>query len=168
MTGLEAADTVTIRPFHLEDQSAVRALILAGLEEHWGVLDLTKNPDLDDIAASYGDAIFLTAWIGDQLVGTGALVHEAEGVARIVRMSVTGSMRRRGVGKALLARLCKEAETAGYRQIVLETTSEWQDAIVFYTRFGFRVIGAWDGDTHFVLNLESPVAMTGDGSCQGE
>ena len=143
-----------IRPFRPEDQGAVKALILAGLEAHWGALDLTKNPDLDDIATAYSDAIFLTAWSGERLVGTGALVHEAEGIARIARMSVAADMRRRGVGKALLARLCEEAETAGYRQIVLETTSAWQDAIAFYTRFGFRVIGAWDGDTHFVLDLE--------------
>lgn len=155
MIGLEFVDSVTIRPFQSKDQGAVKALILAGLEEHWGVLDLTKNPDLNDIAASYGDAIFLTAWSGDRLVGTGVLVHEAEGVARIVRMSVAADMRRRGVGKALLARLCEQAEAAGYRQIVLETTSEWQDAIAFYMRFGFRVIGAWDGDTHFVLDLLS-------------
>jgi len=147
---------MTIRPFRHEDQGAVKALILAGLEEHWRVLDLTKNPDLDDIAASYGDAIFLTVWIGDRLIGTGALVHETEGVTRIVRMSVAADMRRRGVGKALLARLCEEAQAAGYRQIVLETTSEWQDAIAFYTRFGFRVIGAWDGEAHFALDLPSP------------
>ena len=156
MIGLEPVDSVTIRPFRPDDQVAVKALILAGLEEHWGVLDLTKNPDLNDIAASYGDAIFLTAWIGDRLIGTGALVHEAEGVARIVRMSVAGHVRRRGVGKALLARLCEEAETAGYRRIVLETTSDWEDAVAFYTRHSFRVISAWDGDTHFVLDLPSP------------
>jgi GNAT superfamily N-acetyltransferase len=146
-------DSVTIRPFQPEDQRAVEALILAGLEEHWGVLDLTKNPDLNDIAASYGDAVFLTAWSGERLVGTGALVHEAEGVARIVRMSVAADMRRCGVGRALLARLCEAAETAGYRQIVLETTSEWQDAVAFYTRSGFRITGAWDGDTHFVVEI---------------
>lgn len=156
MTGLEAVDAVTIRPFCPEDQGVVKALILAGLEGHWGVLDLTKNPDLNDVAISYGDAIFLTAWIEDQLVGTGALIREAEGVGRILRMSVAKHVRRRGVGKAMLARLCREAEIAGCRQIVLETTSEWEDAITFYTHFGFRVIGAWDGDTHFVLNLESP------------
>ncbi|MBN2391171.1 MAG: GNAT family N-acetyltransferase [Anaerolineae bacterium] len=146
-------DSVTIRSFHPEDQGAVKALILAGLEEHWGVLDLTKNPDLNDIAASYGDAVFLTAWSGERLVGTGALVHEAEGVARIVRMSVAVDMRRCGVGRALLARLCEEAQSAGYRRIVLETTSEWRDAIAFYARFGFRITGAWDGDTHFVVDL---------------
>ena len=133
-------DAVAIRPFQPEDQGVVKALILAGLEQHWGVLDLTKNPDLDDIAASYGDALFLTAWIGDRLVGTGALIREADGVARIVRMSVAADIRRRGVGKALLARLCENAEIAGYRQIVLETTSEWQDAVAFYARFGFRVL----------------------------
>jgi GNAT superfamily N-acetyltransferase len=154
MTGSDAVDAVTIRPFHPEDQGAVKALILAGLKEHWGMLDLTKDSDLNDIAGSYGDATFLTAWIEDQLVGTGALIHEAEGVGRIVRMSVAKPMRRCGIGKVVLMCLCQAAETAGYRQIVLETTSDWEDAIAFYTRFGFRVLDAWDGDTHFVLDLE--------------
>lgn len=155
MIGLEFVDSVTIRPFQSKDQGAVKALILAGLEEHWGVLDLTKNPDLNDIAASYGDAIFLTAWSGDRLVGTGVLVHEAEGVARIVRMSVAADMRRRGVGRAILRALCQHAKGAGYSQIVLETSSTWEDAIIFYERFGFRRIGTWDGDTYFVLDAIS-------------
>jgi GNAT superfamily N-acetyltransferase len=156
MTGSDSVDAITIRPFRLEDQGAVKALILAGLEEHWGTLDLTKNPDLNDIADSYGEGTFLTAWNGDQLVGTGALIREAEGIGRIVRMSVAKHMRRRGIGQAILAHLCRIAETAGYRQIVLETTSEWEDATAFYARFGFRTVDARNGDTHFVLNLESP------------
>lgn len=155
MTGLEIADAVTIRPFLPEDQGAVKALILAGLEERWGVLDLTKNPDLDDIAVSYGDAAFLTAWLGDRLVGAGALVRETEGVARIVRMSVAKSMRHRGIGRAILRALCDHAKGAGYAKIVLETTSTWEDAITFYERCGFRRIGTWDGDTHFVLDAIS-------------
>ncbi|HNT75804.1 MAG TPA: GNAT family N-acetyltransferase [Anaerolineae bacterium] len=143
---------LTLRPFCPADQDAVKALILAGLVEHWGFLDPTLNPDLNDIAASYADAVFLTAWLDAELVGAGALIHEAEGVARIVRMSVAREKRRIGIGQAILRQLCKYARSAGYRQIVLETTSTWEDVIAFYERFGFRRIGAWDGDTHFVLD----------------
>lgn len=144
---------LTIRPFCPADQEAVKALILAGLREHWGVLDPALNPDLNDIAASYADAVFLTAWVGDDLVGVGALIHEAAGVARIVRMSVARERRRLGVGQAILRQLCEHARSAGYCRVVLETTSTWDDAIAFYERFGFRRIGTWDGDTHFALAL---------------
>ena len=151
------SNDVAIRPFRPEDQEAAQALILAGLEEHWGFLDPTKNPDLDNIASTYADGTFLLAWQGDELVGTGALVREdgEEGVARIVRMSVAAHLRRRGIGTLILRRLCEHARRAGYRRLVLETTSTWDDVITFYTRNGFRVVGSWDGDTHFVLDLKT-------------
>ncbi len=148
-----------IRPFSSEDQEAAQRLILAGLAERWGFLDPTKNPDLADIAQTYGDGVFLTAWLEDggaaamTLVGTGALIHEEEAVARIVRMSVARSLRRQGIGRALLERLLVHAREAGYRRVVLETTSTWSDAVAFYEQHGFRRIGEWDGDTHFSLDL---------------
>lgn len=150
---------VQIHRFRVEEQEAAKALILAGMEEHWGVIDPTLNPDLDDIATSYQKGTFLTAWSNNALVGTGALIPENVealaniSAARIVRMSVAKHLRRQGVGRAILKQLYEYAKAAGYAQIVLETTSTWEDAIAFYTRFGFRPIGSWDGDTHFVLDL---------------
>jgi GNAT superfamily N-acetyltransferase len=146
---------ITVHPFRPEDQAAAQALILAGLEEHWGYIDPTKNPDLDDIDSTYAHATFLVAWQGDVLIGTGALIRDGDGVARIVRMSVAKRARRQGVGTLILERLCERARALGYRQIVLETTSTWEDAIAFYERNGFRVTGSRDGDTHFVLDLAS-------------
>ncbi len=147
-------NTIVLRPFCPKDQAAAQRLILAGLEERWGYLDPTKNPDLDDIASTYANSTFLVAWRGDELVGTGALVHEARGIARIVRMSVAAPMRRRGIGALILQRLCEQAQTDGYRQIVLETTSTWDDAITFYQRRGFRIVAFRDGDTHLLLDLD--------------
>jgi len=144
---------ISIRPFRPQDQAAAKSLILAGLEEHWGVLDPTLNPDLDDIAASYDQDVFVLAWRDEQLVGTGALIREAEGVARIVRMSVARELRRLGIGSLMLDYLLQQACTAGYRQIVLETTSTWEDAIAFYQRHGFEVVGERDGDSHFMRDL---------------
>ncbi len=144
---------IDIRPFEASHQQAARDLILAGLVEHWGFLNPSANPDLDDIARNYRGADFLLAWAGDALVGVGALIHEGEGVARIVRMSVAKLARRQGVGSCLLAALLAAARVHGYRQVVLETTSTWTDAISFYRRHGFRVLGAQDGDTHFVIDL---------------
>ena len=131
----------------------VKALILANLVEYWGFLDTSKNPDLNDIAHSYAGAVFLTAWLDGELAGTGALIPEAEGVTRIVRMSVARQHRRRGIGRAILQELCACAREDGCHQVVTETTSTWDGAIAFYKRAGFRVIGTWDGDTHFVLEL---------------
>ncbi len=47
------AQQISIKPFESEDQEAVQSLILAGLAEHWGEIDPTLNPDLNDIGAYY-------------------------------------------------------------------------------------------------------------------
>lgn len=144
-----------IRLFRPEDQPAVRQLILAGLAEHWGVLDPALNPDLADIATIYGQAVFLVAFVGPQLVGTGALIPERAGVGRIVRMSVAHHWRRQGVGRQVLAELLRRAVPAGYGQIVLETTATWSEAIAFYRNNGFKEVGVWEGEMHFVRELGS-------------
>ena len=144
---------IEIRSFRRQDQQRVRDLIQQGLGEHFGWIDETANPDLDDIAATYGDEVFLVAWRGDELVGTGALVREAEGVGRIVRMSVAGEYQRRGIGTRILDRLIEAARDRDYRRVVLETTETWDEVIAFYTRYGFGLVEHRDGDAHFVLEL---------------
>jgi putative acetyltransferase len=149
----EPTDDTVLRLLRPEDQAAVRSLVLAGLREHWGSIDPSKNPDLGDIASAYADATFLTAWAGHELVGTGALVEESDGVARIVRMSVAAHVRRRGLGRLLLDELCKQARASGHRRVVLETTETWGDVMAFYESCGFHVVGRRDGDVHMALDL---------------
>lgn len=144
---------LVIQPFRPCDQAAARRLILDGLRERWGELDETKNADLDDIADYYDDGFFLVACLRDEVIGTGALIPEAAGVGRIVRMSVARTLRRQGVGRKILAALLEQAQAAGYRRVVLETTATWKDAIAFYSRHGFQTVGVRDGDMHFVREL---------------
>jgi len=146
-------DEVRIRSFQPEDQTAVKTLILAGLVEHWGFLDPTLNPDLNDIAISYADCIFLVATVNNQIVGTGALIPEKTGVGRVVRMSTNKQFRRQGIGYIVLDALCKAAKNAGYNALVCETTSTWQNVIIFYLKYGFQKIGEWDDDIHFRLSI---------------
>lgn len=142
-----------IRPFVAADQEAARRLILTGLGEHFGFIDETLNPDIDDIAGNYlapGHA-FIIAEINGQIVGTGALISEGEQTGRIVRMSVARAMRRAGIGQALMARLMDIARERGWSRLVLETNIGWDDAVGFYRRCGFREHQRTDGLTHMVL-----------------
>jgi hypothetical protein len=68
---------ITIRPFEARDQQAARQLILSGLGEHFGYIDESLNPDLDEIMANYVTAghVFIVAHSGEQLLGTGALYN---------------------------------------------------------------------------------------------
>lgn len=152
-------DDLEIRPFVREDRAAVRGLILAGLRERWGRLDPDMNPDLEDIARCYAEATFLVAALAegpsDRLVGTGALVRESEGVGRVVRMAVAADYRRLGIGRALLDALLAAARERGFRRVVLETTDTWQEAIAFYRRCGFRVVGHSRGEVHMSMEVRT-------------
>ena len=105
---------INILPFQPEDQTEAKNLVLAGLSEHWGTLDPGKNPDLNDIGLTYANAVFLIAWRGKKIIGTGALVPKSIATAEIVRMSVVAEMRRNGIGGMILQRLCENAKSKGY------------------------------------------------------
>lgn len=68
MTIRTPQSAIRIRDFQVDDQSPARALILAGLREHWGEdFDPAQNPDLDDIGVFFpipippkGDILCLT------------------------------------------------------------------------------------------------------------
>jgi GNAT superfamily N-acetyltransferase len=151
-----------IVPFQPENQAAVKRLILAGLTEHWGQLDPTKNPDLDDIGATYAHATFLVAWWHGTIVGTGALLPRSAHSAEIVRMSVAAHMRRHGIGTRLLQRLVAHAQARGYRRLILETTATWHEVIAFYQRNGFQITHCRDGDVYFRLDLVDPAGQHAD------
>jgi putative acetyltransferase len=148
---------ITLLRFQPADQAAVKELILAGLTEHWGRLDPSKNPDLEDMAVTYEGAVFLVARHQDRIIGTGALVPRQDGTAEVVRMSVAADWRRKGIGRMILQALVDRARQAGFRRIILETTETWQEVIAFYLRFGFRITHYKDGDVYFDLDLiDSP------------
>ncbi|MBE2224054.1 MAG: GNAT family N-acetyltransferase [Anaerolineae bacterium] len=142
------------RPFSPTDQAAAKQLILAGLAEHWGELDLSLNPDLNDIQASYVDkgGVFIVVEAENgKLIGTGALLPEGENAARILRVSVHQDYRRMGLGRALTAELIEAAHHAGYAKILVETTETWEPAIRLYQDFGFTEVDRYGGDVHMEL-----------------
>jgi GNAT superfamily N-acetyltransferase len=147
--------TVSIRPFTTADQGAVRALVLAGLQDHWGTLDPTLNPDLNDIAGWYAslDGYTVVAEIDDHIVGTGTMHRADERTGVLVRMSVSRDQRGKGIGKALVTALAEAARSRGYSRLICETTDTWQDAIALYRATGFTIFDQRDGDYHFEMPL---------------
>jgi putative acetyltransferase len=146
---------VIIRAFEPRDQAAARQLILTGLGEHFGWIDETCNPDLDDITANYVELshVFLVAEIGGELVGTGGLIVEREGVGRIVRMSVSRTHRRAGIGQALVARLLDAARQRGFAQVMASTSPNWKDAVGLYEHCGFVECRRDDVSVYFLCTL---------------
>jgi len=124
------------------------------LADHWGELDPTLNPDLNDIAESYRDALFLVAKQNGRVVGCGALVPHDADTAEVKRMSVAAELRRQGLGRRILMALCEQARARGFQRIILETTKTWDEVIAFYRAFGFQITHHRDGDVYFELDLE--------------
>src|SRR4051812_31186632 len=79
------------------------------------------------------------AW-QDAAVGCGA-VALFDGYAEVKRMYTREAVRRRGVGKALLARIEREVRDAGKPLLRLETGTEQAAAIRLYEGYGFRRCG---------------------------
>jgi GNAT superfamily N-acetyltransferase len=153
---VNAMDEWIIRPFHADDQCAARALILSGLGEHFGFIDETLNPDLDDISAHYVQPglYFVVAQAGQRLIGTGALMWLDAQTAQMVRVSVHPDMRKRGLGRAIVAYLVDIARQRRMRRVQVETNLDWYDAIRLYEHHGFHEYDRDDVSVYLALELD--------------
>ena len=147
------ADVLTLRPATRDDLSAVDALLAR------------SYPRL--LAADYPPSVLVTAvpliararpellvsgsyWIaldaGGRVVGAGGWTPAAPQPAALsdagtghVRHVVTDAGRvRQGIGRALMARVMRQAQEAGMRQLDCLST---RTAVPFYAALGFRVLG---------------------------
>ncbi|MBK9051502.1 MAG: GNAT family N-acetyltransferase [Chloroflexi bacterium] len=147
-----------IRPFTPADQSAARQLILAGLGQHFGWIDESRNPDLDDLQRHYLDQghLFVVAEKQGVIVGTGALKGETPGVSRMVRISVSLAHQRQGIGRQLVTHLMQQAWARGDQRIVVETNLDWWDAIGLYHSLGFSQYDQDEESVHLHLYNSVP------------
>ena len=148
---------VTILPAHPPEYAAVKALINQGLIQRWGTYDTSFNPDLGHFSNFYQSkqAVVLVAKLASPIVGCGMLMKDPEIVGRIVRMTVCEDRQRSGIGRKILDALLAAAQSAGYREVLLETTLTWQSAVAFYTACGFAPVKTENGDQHFRRVIDS-------------
>jgi GNAT superfamily N-acetyltransferase len=128
-------------------------LILRGLGEHFGEVNESLNPDLDDIGETFAPGYFVVARSGNVLVGTGGFLPRSESTAQIHRVSVAPALRRGGIGSAIVADLLAVARTRGFERVILETTETWSEVVSFYRRLGFQPRERRDGDLYLSLDL---------------
>ena len=94
--------------------------------------------DLDRLRAP--EITFWSAWLGETLVGCGALKELAPDHGEIKSMHTAAAHRGKGVAARLLERILEEARARAYRRVSLETgTMEgFAPARALYSRYGFR------------------------------
>jgi putative acetyltransferase len=95
---------------------------------------------LDPSEVADGHGAFLVAFAGDEPAGCGAVRTLEPTTAEIKRMYVVPTMRRRGVGRAMLAALIEEARMLGVTRVVLETGTRQTEALALYEQAGFTPI----------------------------
>ncbi|MEZ4496240.1 MAG: GNAT family N-acetyltransferase [Thermomicrobiales bacterium] len=132
----------------------MRALVLAGLGEHWGAIDESLNPDLDDITGVYHEAgaAIVVAECDGELVGCGVLIDEPPDAGRLVRLSVRGDQRGQGLGKQLVFALLDGARLRGYaRRLRNHRHLDRRHRPLHPLRL--REVAHRSGDVHFEIDL---------------
>ena len=95
------------------------------------------------------DVTFWSVWIGEEIVGCGALKHLDAQRGEIKSMRVADAFLGRGIGRALLEHLIAEARATGMKSLWLETGSSaaFVPALRLYESAGFVRCGPFDGYT---------------------
>ena len=98
-----------------------------------------------DALAARNVRFFVARW-DSRVVGCGAMViNQNNGSAEQKRMFVDPASRGRGVARALLELIEKQARSLGLHQIMLETGVKSVEALALYRRHGYRERGPFGG-----------------------
>ena len=87
-----------------------------------------------------GDGAFVLAYLDEVALGCGAVRRLDEATAELKRMYVDPSARGRGIGRALVEALEREARLLSMTRIVLETGTRLAPAIKLYQAMGYTRI----------------------------
>jgi putative acetyltransferase len=87
-----------------------------------------------------GDGAFVVAYLDEQAVGCGAVRRIDQATAELKRMYVAPSARGRGVGRAIVEELERQARALGVTKVVLETGTRLAPAIKLYQGMGYTPI----------------------------
>jgi putative acetyltransferase len=135
--------------FQVDDLSGekTRALVerhLRGMHEH-SPPESVHAFDVDRLRAP--GVTLWSAWLGDELVGCGALKRLGDQRGELKSMRVADAFLGRGIGRAILEHLIAEARSRGMTSLWLETGSApaFAPALRLYERAGFRRCGPFEG-----------------------
>lgn len=124
--------SIVVQVVHDAEQRRVAFDIRIAVFHREQQIPLAEEFDTEDDTATH-----VLATVDRQPAGTGRLLLH-DGYARIGRMAVLPSFRRRGVGAAIVRRLISLGQEAGQRRFVLHAQVQ---AEPFYAALGFQACG---------------------------
>ncbi|MCB0376410.1 MAG: GNAT family N-acetyltransferase [Sinomicrobium sp.] len=103
-------------------------------------LDVEELHNPENFILKGGGAI-IVALLGEQVVGTCALVNNGEGVYEMVKMGVDEKYRGYGIGRRLCTGIIEKARALGAVKIVLYSNTVYSgNAVALYRKFGFHEV----------------------------
>lgn len=149
-------NTLTIKPIYNEYCDHIIDIILTIQQVEFGLpITINQQPDLRDIEANYheGGGNFWGAFLGDELIGTIALINCGHNTGCIRKMFVKQEYRGREFGAAqqllnVLLRYCHDQQIA---HVYLGTVHQLKAAHRFYERNGFSRVDISDLPAYFPL-----------------
>ncbi|MCO5108262.1 MAG: ribosomal protein S18-alanine N-acetyltransferase [Burkholderiaceae bacterium] len=124
------------RPMRADDLDAVTAIENAIYPFPW-----TRGNFADSLKAGYDAWVFESAEApARELLGYAVVMWIPDEV-HLLNLSVAGAWQRRGVGRAMLEWLMRDAARRGARAMMLEVRPSNEPAIVLYRSAGFGQIG---------------------------
>jgi DNA-binding MarR family transcriptional regulator/ribosomal protein S18 acetylase RimI-like enzyme len=139
-----------IVPFSSESRAHFYRLNEAWLRKYFYVEEIDhrvlSNPECE-ILAPGGSILF--AMLGEDVVGTCALMPESEGVYELTKMAVEEQRQGLGIGRALLEAAIAEFQRRQGRTLFLETNSKLTPAVRLYESMGFRHQPTIKPDSHY-------------------
>ncbi|WP_344678165.1 GNAT family N-acetyltransferase [Saccharopolyspora taberi] len=141
--------TIEPEPIDSPDAGHVLGQYVAELEERFGTTFDTSRaapPAPGDFVPPVG--VFLVVRVDGRALGCGALRTEGDGVGEIRRMWISGELRGKGAGRALLAELERRAGELGCTRIRLDTAAELHEARRLYESAGYAEIPAYNDNQY--------------------
>lgn len=139
MHGSVESPAVEIRPLAPRDPRARR--LIEALDRLQTSLYPAESNHLDPIETLERDNVtFLAAFVGEEVVGCGAVKRMPSGYGEIKRMYVEPGLRGRGVGSALMDGLESSLVARGIGLARLETGVRQPEALALYERRGYARI----------------------------
>lgn len=144
------AQSIEIVPFAAADRSHFYRLNAEWLQRFFYLEEIDhrvlSNPEAEILA---GGGVIVYAKMGDEIVGTCALLRESPGVYELTKMAVTERCQGLGIGRKLIDAIIAAFKQKRGKMLFLETHSKLISAIRLYENSGFEHQASGKPDSHY-------------------
>jgi len=136
---------------NMKTEDSAKKLIICGLSQYFVEYNYLYNPDIENILTYYNNdrATMYIAKINNEIVGTGAIIKINNDTVKFERISVKEDFRRRKIGEDILKYLEQLSISLKFKKVILETSNNWDGAIMFYLYNDYKIYKEREGNIYF-------------------